>query len=251
MLVSGVPIGFDHAFAIVLGVFFPLRASTFGYRRLRRASEEAVPRVRLGLYRQAIALQWTLAAVLLALWASQGRAWSALGLVPRATPAPLIVAAALGVLVLVVLVQRRRALASAAALAGIRKRMWSLERMLPHTRHELRWFLLLSATAGVCEELLYRGFLIWYLGHWLGPYAGGLAAAIVFGAGHSYQGGRGMLTTALVGVVLGAVYLATGSIYSCMLIHALTDMHSGHLAHAALTAERESPAVETVQLGAS
>ncbi len=43
-----------------------------------------------------------------------------------------------------------------------------VEYLLPHSRDELRWFTALSVTAGVCEELLYRGFLFWVLKAYVG-----------------------------------------------------------------------------------
>ena len=109
-----------------------------------------------------------------------------------------------------------------------------------HTREELALFLKLSLTAGICEELLYRGYLIWYLERWIGPIPAVVAAALIFGFGHLYQGRRGMLTTALVGVVFGVVYRVSGSLYLGMVLHTLADAHSGHLAYVAFG--REAPA---------
>ena len=41
--------------------------------------------------------------------------------------------------------------------------------LLPHTPGELRGFNLLSITAGICEEVLYRSYIWWYVAVWTGP----------------------------------------------------------------------------------
>ncbi len=230
------PIALDHLLALVLAVLFPVRAALFGYRRLTEADPADVPRVRLWLYRQGIAIQWTLAALTLALWGWQARPWQALGIVPRLTWGLAGVLAGLALVVGYVLVQRRQALADDEALAAARRQLRNLERMMPRSDQESRWFARLAVTAGVCEELLYRGYLIWYLGHWLALLPAVVVAAVVFGLGHAYQGPRGIALTTLVGLFMSAVYLLSGSLFACMLFHALMDLHAGHVARAAFAA---------------
>ena len=227
----------DHLLAITLAVLFPIRAALFGYRRLTAASPDEVPRVRLWLYKQGIAIQWALAIVCVALWAWQGRQWSLLGVVPRLTWGLIGVTVGFAVVVVFILRQRRQALADAETMARLRRQMRNLERMLPRTEQELRWFERLSITAGICEELLYRGYLIWYINTWIGIVPAALIASVVFGFGHAYQGPRGILLTSVVGVFMGAVYLLTGSLVACMVFHALMDIYSGHMARAAFAAE--------------
>jgi CAAX protease family protein len=234
------PTPLDHALALVLAVFFPLRARTFGYRRLEVALAERLPEVRLALYREAIALQWLFAVGLVVLWIRLGRPLAALGLGARPSPWFLGVCAMVIVLAVLVLWQRGQALRDDAALASVRARLRHVERMLPHSSTELRWFYWLSATAGVCEELLYRGYLIAYLAHWLPPAAAAAVAALAFGIGHSYQGARGVLTTTAAGAILGFAYLVSGSLLPGMVAHALGDAHSGHLAYVALRRRAEA-----------
>jgi len=238
------PNALDHALFVVLAVLFPLRASTFGFRRIQRASPEERPRVRLSVYRQAIVIQWGLTLVALGLGVANARGWQWIGLVP--TFGAGLTGVVVGVIVMgfAVLRQRRQALADDDTLARLRGRFRRLEPMLPHSRDELSLFLVLSLTAGICEELLYRGYLIWYLSHWLSIYPAAALAALLFGIGHVYQGWRGVITTGLVGAFLAAVYLVTGSLYAGMVMHALMDAHSGSLMQVAYERERATVAVE-------
>jgi membrane protease YdiL (CAAX protease family) len=235
---------YDHALALVLAALFPLRAATFGFRRLRRAPPDRLSETRRAVYRDAIVMQWSLVACVVALWLVRGRAWGALGLEPRLTPG--LIGAAAGSLLVVLLVWRQRAQAmrNDEALAHLRHRMRRLEVMLPHAGDEMPRFGALAVTAGICEELLYRGYLLWYVGQRLDVIPAAAVTALVFGVGHAYQGVVGMLKTGLLGAFLVTVYLVTGSLYLSMILHALMDLHSGHLMLRAYERDAELVAAE-------
>lgn len=235
------PIGLDHVLAAVLAVLFPLRSALFGYRKLSRAAPADVPRVRLWLYRQGIAIQWALAAAAVVLWVWQGRPWASLGVVPRLTWGLIGVAMGFAVIVAFVMAQRGKALEDEEALDRLRHQMRNVERMMPRSDLEARWFARLAITAGVCEELLYRGYLLWYLGHWFALLPAVLIASLVFGVGHVYQGARGVVITTFVGLFMSGIYLLTGSLAACVVIHALMDLHAGHMARVAFTREPVAP----------
>ena len=62
--------------------------------------------------------------------------------------------------------QARTVAASPDAQATLRKQIESqpnVRMILPATVREARVFTGVSITAGICEELLYRGYLLWYL----------------------------------------------------------------------------------------
>ena len=158
----------DHLLVAVLAAFFPIWAAVFGTRRLRRASPQDLPRIRLSTYRRAMAMLWTLAAVVVVSWIVQQRSFAAIGLVPRPTFGLLGVALGAAIVAILLVRERNQTLADDEALARVRERLRYVEPVLPHSRAELRSFYRLSVSAGVCEELLYRGFLTWYLTHWLG-----------------------------------------------------------------------------------
>jgi len=99
--------------------------------------------------------------------------------------------------------------------------------ILPVTQEERAWFVLISVTAGICEEVLYRGFLIRYLSN--GPWHFGLwialaIASISFGLAHGYQGLSGIIGTALLGAVLAVIFVSTGSLWMPMALHAIIDL---------------------------
>ena len=217
----------DHLIFLLLAVVLPLRAITFGFGRLQRAESADVPRVRMWLYRQIMVIQWLLASLVALTWGWFGRPWSVVGLVPRDTWPFRVAFTAVMIAGAVLILRGRAARDDPETLARLRRRFERIERMLPHDVRELRWFGAVGITAGICEEFLYRGYLLWYLGRFL-PVGFALgAAALIFGLGHSYQGPRGVLVTAVVGAVLAGLYIVTGSLYAPMMLHALMDLYSG------------------------
>jgi uncharacterized protein len=227
----------DHLLAIFLVVIGPLRSGAVGLRRFRDASPEELPRVRRHAYVVAIATQWVRVAATLLVWRTLFRPVSELGLEFRAGAGSIGVGVGLAIIIVVMLRQRRQAIDDPEGRAEIRHRLANVRLLLPHTRAEFGLFGWVAITAGLCEELLYRGYLIWYFSHVMPWWAAALAAALAFGFGHAYQGARGIATTALLGAFLAAVYFVTGSLYASMLIHALMDLHSGDLAWRAYEAE--------------
>jgi membrane protease YdiL (CAAX protease family) len=99
--------------------------------------------------------------------------------------------------------------------------------LLPETAAERFAFVLLSLTAGICEESLYRGFLIRYL-HDFAPALPLLltvaAAALLFGLAHLYQGRAALFRTGIAGLAFGLLFVVTGSLIPCILLHALIDL---------------------------
>ena len=100
--------------------------------------------------------------------------------------------------------------------------------LLPKTTMESLTWILVSASAGVCEELVYRGYLqrqLWSLTSSL-PLAL-LLQAMIFGAGHIYQGWKPALVTAVYGLIFGLVAAWRRSIRPGALAHALVDILGG------------------------
>src|SRR5439155_15892128 len=96
--------------------------------------------------------------------------------------------------------------------------------LLPRTPAERRLFAGLALTAGICEEVLYRGFGLAAL-RWAAPGLGhpGLIAvtAVAFGLAHLYQGPLGVGLTGLIGAYLAWIAIATGSLVPVMVLHAV------------------------------
>jgi membrane protease YdiL (CAAX protease family) len=102
------------------------------------------------------------------------------------------------------------------------------ERILPQSRQELAPFLALAMTAGVCEEILYRGFAMAALTRaGLPLWSVVLLSSILFGLAHLYQGRGGLLSTLVIGTVFGTARIAYDGLFPVMLWHFTVDAVAG------------------------
>lgn len=110
----------------------------------------------------------------------------------------------------------------------------ALAAFLPTTGAERLTWLLLSLSAAVTEEYLYRGFLISRLGAWMQGRVGlaFLLSCVAFGLAHNgwAQSARGLIMRTVLGAILGALFLWKRSILPSVVLHYLSN------AVAALTA---------------
>ncbi len=219
----------DHLLALAFGVGVPLasaRAATL------RESGAWTPAEKAAAYRANALALCAMAALVLLVVRLGGRPYARIGLTWPEEALP-----TLGWIALALLLY---ALDVAYELAPVRRRRtrrrW-LEELpfLPASRAELLSFLPLCVAAAVCEEIVFRGFLVDYLRTLLG---GGRAAtalavslpAFAFAAAHLYQGVRGAVKVAALALLLGASFLTTGSLLAAILVHLSIDVAGGVLA---------------------
>lgn len=234
----------DNLMMLLLVVALPI-ASGWTYRLQVRRIEAGQPPDRLAQYRHTIIAQWTALALLFAAWFVLGRPFADLGL-----RAPAGAGFLAGLLLLVpfaawlVYAWRRARDADEAERTKVISALGDLRHMLPDTRKSLRSFAGLSLTAGIVEEIVYRGYVFWYLAYFLPAWAVVFVAALVFGVGHSYQGAANALRVTLVAIVFGAYYLLTGSVWLPIVAHALLDLLQGAMVYEYLCARPAQAAAE-------
>jgi len=219
----------DRLLALLIVVVLPLRA-WFGMRTLKAAPAERLPALRRGLWARAIASQWLLVALALGVWLAAHRSLITLGLGLRPSWGLLGVLLGLAVIVVLVVHQRPAVDQDEMLRARVRDRLAPVERLMPRSAADMPLFSALACTAGLCEELLFRGYLLWVANALLPFPIAPAAQALLFGLCHAYQGPRGIVLTTFAGAFLTGVVLLTGSLWPAMLIHALMDVHAGDLA---------------------
>lgn len=99
--------------------------------------------------------------------------------------------------------------------------------IFPVTKKEKNLWNYVSLTAGITEEIIYRGFLIFAIG-FLFPNLSILIviliASILFGLAHTYQGfAMGVLRTTIFGILFSVLYISLDSIIPLILFHFLLD----------------------------
>jgi len=103
-----------------------------------------------------------------------------------------------------------------------------LAQLLPESPKEKLIFGLLSVSAGVGEELAFRGFAIPVLTLVTGStWGGAIVSSCAFGCLHGYQGWLGVLRTGAMGFLLAASMILSGSLWPAIIAHAALDLFSG------------------------
>lgn len=206
------------------------------WRVFLRRSQVDPTRARLWLYRALVVELWSLVACVVSLWLYQERQWTLLRWsAPQGwrlwTSVALVLALTTTLVVMVVRIvrlrRRRRVRVRSGALAHA-----------PHTRSELAWWAGVSLSAGVSEELICRGYLLWVFQPHLGLWGAAALSLVVFAAAHAYNGAAGVLAAAILGAAMTIVVLVFGSLWPAMAMHVLIDLQQGLAAWIVL---REDP----------
>lgn len=115
-------------------------------------------------------------------------------------------------------------------LAKAKEKEWgesSLVDIMPVTAREKKVWNYVSLTAGVTEEIIYRGFLLLaltYLFPTLSIWLIIVISSLLFGLAHTYQGFlTGVVRTTIVGVLFSIIYIGIGSILPLIVLHFLID----------------------------
>ena len=87
-------------------------------------------------------------------------------------------------------------------------------------------WVLVSFTAGYCEEVLFRGYLmtrlrlVFNMKSWVLPV---ILSGLAFGACHAYQGWPGFIVLTVYGIMFAVLYVRTKSLWPCVIAHFFQD----------------------------
>jgi membrane protease YdiL (CAAX protease family) len=214
----------DHLFVVALFLIQPV-VSALDHRRYRAGIAAGVGPDRLRMYRDVMIVEWSAFTVVMGAWLWLGRPIDLLGF---STPGGVGFAVAAGLTffgAVVLAVQWRNAGSmTEAQRVTMRQSFGFVGHFLPQTDRELERVLYTSVTAGIVEEVLYRGFAIWYVSSWTGVPAAVVITSVAFGLGHLYQGAAGARITGLVGLAFALLYVVSGSLWVPMAAHILLDV---------------------------
>jgi len=120
--------------------------------------------------------------------------------------------------------------------------------LLPKNWKEFAHFgSIVSLSAGFCEEIVFRGFLITYLMALFAPgdYAVWIAISVstlIFAILHAYQGWLAILKIAALTFMFGVIFVLTKSLWPVILLHFAVDFIGGLLSTVSVLSSPESQA---------
>jgi membrane protease YdiL (CAAX protease family) len=111
----------------------------------------------------------------------------------------------------------------------------SVEILLPRSALEVAVWVLTCASAGFCEEFVFRGYVQRQLLAWSGSsLISVLGQAVIFGVMHSYQGWVSTARIVVIGALFGALAAWRKTLRVGMVAHAWYDLWAGWLSRVVL-----------------
>lgn len=101
--------------------------------------------------------------------------------------------------------------------------------MMPANKTEMIWMNIVSISAGITEEFIFRAYMFWYFNqysHWM---LSVILLNIAFSLSHVWSGKKNMFNAFLLGLFFSAVYIGSGSLLLVMVLHAIVDIYSGRI----------------------
>ena len=217
----------DHIFILLIYVALPIYSAIDTRAYLDAIASGRSPE-RIRFYMTTCIMQWVFFAVLVPTWWFLDRPFQDLGFKGLSGVRLWVGSGALIALVVTLVVSWQ---AVQRASEGKRKEyrdgLGQMEHFLPHDRRELRYFFGVSFTAGIVEEVVFRGFALWYLGTLMPLWLAVVVSSIGFGLPHLYLGASNAVRAALVGLMFAIFYILTGSIWLPILAHVAMDSLQG------------------------
>lgn len=226
------PIFIDHILFILFGLLLPLN-SVFRAQPKLKSLGPWDTRMKIGFYIGNSLSLWVLAIIIVVVWLVSGRSlawlgfqWSLAGSFGVSILISVVFLVAYGVDVFT-------DMRSDKAKLKAKKHFKKHTPFLPETAFELRQFTLVAVSAGVCEEVLFRGFFITYILGLLGDsiYAQAVALLLptgIFAISHFYQGWKAVSKIALLSLAFGILFLISRSLLVPILLHTFVDLASGY-----------------------
>jgi uncharacterized protein len=113
-------------------------------------------------------------------------------------------------------------------LLGVPPGSRALARLIPHSGRELYIWMFVALTAGITEEILYRGYLQHQFASWTkNSIVAMCLSAGLFGVGHLYQGGKHAILMGVFGLLLGYLAERKKSLRPGILAHCWQDAVAG------------------------
>jgi uncharacterized protein len=106
----------------------------------------------------------------------------------------------------------------------------TVDSLLPKSLVEILLWIATSITAGICEEMAFRGYLQRQFHALTGNIiVAVLAQGMVFGVFHAYQGWKNVVVISVLGILFGALAAWRRNLRANIMVHAWADVWGGWL----------------------
>lgn len=113
----------------------------------------------------------------------------------------------------------------------LKERLNDIYHYLPKTHKELQWFIFLSISAGVCEEIIFRVFLFEFLKSYSSMIFAFITVNLIFAITHFGSGIKNLISSFILGLLFQTIFYLTENIWIAVLLHTVIDINVGILGY--------------------
>lgn len=227
-MIEEIAVGYiDYILLAIVGLILPLLGRILEMNTKFNEKQNSLDNKRI--YYSNIALLWTPTIAVIAVWIGLERPFQALGLSLEVTNLGYIALMASSLACLYFAWDYYRIKASKTvrdkAKADFEKLPADVRNILPSTQQEYNQVKFLAITAGITEEIMYRGFLIWGFSLFTNIWLASLLSIFCFTLGHLYQQKlENLLRVAFAALAFTGLYLLSGSLIPGIILHIVMDL---------------------------
>ena len=213
----------DHIIAFLFGMVLPVFSGFRAARGFKTLRFDEAQRRRFYFFNSLFL--WTVTIIVLLNWWLHGRCAADLGITKSPQFPAIVIILSGGFIVLYIL----EIAISAGNETGMKKKHWTeVAPFLPDSYRQLPAYIFMCVTAGICEEIIFRGFLITYTKTFFETDLPAiLIPAAVFAVAHYYQRTSAVIKIFLLSVIFGFIFLRSGSLWIVMFLHFAIDLAGG------------------------
>ena len=177
-------------------------------------------------YKQTIIIFWSLTILILINFFTID--YPKLNLYPNFT----IISIVLLILVLIFsTIQYKQSNITSDTFSVVKDKMKDVYHFLPKEKVEFDWFIILSISAGICEEIIFRLFLFEFLKENSNLFIAFVLANIIFAITHIGMGKQNLISSFILGLLFSAIYYFTENIWIAIFLHIAIDINAGILGY--------------------
>lgn len=113
----------------------------------------------------------------------------------------------------------------------VKEKLKDIYHYLPKSKKEFKWFLMLSISAGICEEIIFRLFLFEFLKRTTNFLIAFVLTNFIFSATHIGSGKSNLLSSFFLGLLFSIIYYFTDNIWLAIILHIAIDINAGILGY--------------------
>lgn len=224
----------DYLLVLIFGILLPFISgvqSAAAFKEMTTSFDTATKR---RFYLGNSLFLFIIAFVIMIVWRLYERPFSALGFtspsaIGKTTPWWMI-----GLFVALYAMDSIHSFFDKTELAKTKNRLEEQTPFMPTQLKDLPAYFIMCISAGVFEEIVFRGYLISFFRYLFAgiPAAAAwslITPAVIFSLAHYYQGPKTVFKILVLSLLFGMIFWHSGSLYAVIIIHFVVDLASGFI----------------------